>query len=237
MKQLQLPNRLFVTVTLTGIFTSIHSFAASVALLPSESFRFGTIVPHDPSFLSVYNVGSDNNIQHSIIRFDFSSIPNGATIDSATLTLTCFPFGYSQASGMQSDIYAVAVPWDSMADWFYSYASVPWSTAGGDVTGSSYATNNSVIFDSVGNKATWDVSNLVSIWTAGNLPNYGMLLKGSDGNGLHFFSTVAPGYGYSEIDPSYLPQMTVTYSIPEPSYVMLYAIALFGIIYKRQRSN
>ncbi len=202
-----------ITLLATSAAAILHPAAASATtdiLAPTSAFRIGTfdVNTHDTSLLAVYNIPSDNT-QHSILLFDFSSLPAGVVIDSAILTLTKYG-GWEQPSGTHSDVYAVAVPWNSNATWNQASSGNPWTTPGGDVTGAPYATNSEVI--GAGDvPVTWDVTSLVADWNSLTLPNYGMLLSATAGDSLHF-------------DPS-SPSLSVSYAAPEPASAML---LLFG---------
>lgn len=183
--------------------------AVTTNLSPTSAFRIGTWAPdlHDTSLLSVYNIPADNT-QHSILLFDFSSLPGGVVIDSAVLTLYKYG-GWEQPTGTQSEVSALAVPWDASATWNNASVGNPWTTPGGDVTGAAYATNSEVIGAGY-LPVTWDVTSLIAAWTSGSLPNYGLLLSANPGDSLHF-------------DPL-SPTLTISY-VPEPASAML---LLFG---------
>ena len=205
MKQNQL---IALLVTFTGFASILRPIIASadaITLKPTSDFRILAIDPshNDSTVLSVYNDGH-GNVQHSILQFDFSSIPVGATIDSATLTLYIAYANLQQPSGTHSDVYALAHLTDSTANWFQASIVVPWTTFGGDVTGAAYAINSDVISGSyIGEPVSWDVTSLVSAWEVSAQPNYGMLLAATPGDQLHFYSAT--------------PSLSIIYTVPAPS--------------------
>ncbi len=180
--------------------------------------------------MAVWNDGS--TVQHSLLKFDLSSIPAGAAINSATLTLVQWTFG--QPSGTESDVWAAARPWDVNASWNNATSGTPWTTPGGDFTGvagTPYASNSQYIPDvdlilhpnGAGSPVSWDVANLVSAWKSGAIPDYGMLLSGTLGEKLHFLTSSYP-------DSSLRPTLTVSYTaVPTPTPAALTSGLLIGL--------
>lgn len=155
-----------------------------------------------------------SSISNGVIQFDLSSIPAGATIASATLSLertggTIDPSGntmevlaltQSWVEGNQSTTAQACVSgvnWDSQD----CSAGLNWSTPGGTTNGTVYGstpittgTNNVII------------TSLVQAWYNGSLTNNGLLLKVAAGN--------TKVHGFSSRTGSAPPSLTILYTSP-----------------------
>lgn len=203
----------------------ILAVTTTVMLSPSEDYREteNGLFFHDTSILSVYNDGG-SNVQNSILQFDFTTIPIGAAIVSAELTLITYPWSYSQPIGTQSNIFAIATQPDNSTSMF-----------GIPVTGPAFATNSQTFTNANWAPVSWNVTNLVAVWCSGTLPNYGMQISGTVGDQLHFFSSTLTGPYSNPSDSVYQPQLAVTYTIPEPSALLLGGVAILGGLIQRKR--
>jgi hypothetical protein len=169
--------------------------------------------------LSTYHrAGNDQN---SLLLVDLSSIPAGRTITSAKLTLwhdTALYF--TGDNGIDTQVFRLTKPW---VNWEVTWNNatgvrptdfVTWDQPGGDFVGIKGQTDGS---DPYANTTlnlddaspgifplTLDVTSLVSEWYNGVSPNYGFLLTGLEGNGLHFHADRGA-------DPSVYPTLTVDF--------------------------
>jgi RHS repeat-associated protein len=101
------------------------------------------------------------NERRSLFYFDTSSIPSGAAITSATVTMKG-----GNASFGTIDVHTVLAPW--------SETSVTWNSLG-----TAYSPSPTTTFTDAGfsaGKTTFDIKPLVQQWVSGT-PNNGMLLK------------------------------------------------------------
>lgn len=138
--------------------------------------------------------GEFNSLQQTLARFDLSSIPAGATIDSAT-----FQAYLNQATGL-------------------SNVTVSFSRAGASWTESAVTWNNrpafySVSSASVGNTTgwvSWDATTLVRNWKSGAVANYGIGLSGPASGSLY-----ARRFGSREGGAA--PRLVVTYRQATPT--------------------
>jgi hypothetical protein len=129
-----------------------------------------------PGLHVVYVPGGSGWTERSLLYFNLSGLPGGATVDNATLTLN-LESGYG-LSTVTLDAY------DLLASW--SEGGVTWANQ--PATGSLRASQ------SVGSSAgsvTWDLTALVAGWQAGTITNYGLLLRGPEsGSGwFRYFSS------------------------------------------------
>jgi hypothetical protein len=155
---------------------------------------------HNQDILTAYNNGG-NNVQHSLLQFDLSSIPANQTIAFATLTV----YRDSQIwgggdNGMPTNVFRVSTPWvPTEATWNSASSGTPWKTPGGDYVGTTgrqatdpYASNMLNLVGTGGPNTSgifplfFDVSTLVNEWFTGVNPNNGLLIEGPAGNELHF---------------------------------------------------
>ena len=170
------------------------------------------------------STGSAGN-RRLIIRFDVSSIPSNATINSVTLAMFCtnvpsgatattqdlhrvtntWVEGTGLGAGTGGQIVAGAVTWASR-----EHSSVPWTSAGGDFDTTSSAALN--VGSTTGSKS-WAGSGLVAdvqAWVNGSQPNNGWILIGNESAG-----NTARGYGSAEnFSTSNQPALVVDFSAP-----------------------
>jgi hypothetical protein len=192
-------------------------------------------------FLAIFR--EPGNAQNTIIQFDLSTIPEGSTINSATLSLSAnsnlFPDG--NLGGASMDVYRVTRTWtENEVTWNSAETGTAWTNPGGDYVGttgvrdaSPYASNETTLPNNYGVLALeWDITSLVTEWLEGTSPNNGLLVRSFDGNHLHFTSTEHPtGPG---------PSITVDFTpVPEPIHIaLLSSLALCGLaVYRRTRQS
>jgi hypothetical protein len=153
---------------------------------------------------SVINSNKLNAKDRGVVRFDLSSIPAGAILDSAVLQMNLESIG-SGTSGTAA-LHRITAEWQELqASWKNRISSTPWSTDGGDYDPLS---EDTTAIDPAGGPVTWDVTGLAAAWRDSTYPNYGVIMLVSDGiNNANFSS--------SDIATAALrPKLTLNYSCP-----------------------
>lgn len=176
---------------------SYISFLVIFALLLVNSAYCSTaqINASQDSSITIYepyaNYGSETSLyinsfldhqQRSLVQFDLSSIPSGATISSATLKLYYGShYGGSEAApaGRTYWAYRVTHSWtESGVTWDSYDGTNPWTTAGSDYTVTDGA--SLTMPSSLPVWVQWDVTDIVSAWIEDGQPNYGFLIRDAD---------------------------------------------------------
>ena len=136
-----------------------------------------------------------NNIRRALIKFNLSSIPAGASINSVTLTLAVTDV--APGAGTQNyKIYKLTKDWgegtstgtgiggsatSTDATWSYSmFPSTNWASSGGDYSGTTLASLN---ISAIGNYTFLSTSNFVSAaqsWLDTPATNFGLILIGDE---------------------------------------------------------
>lgn len=156
--------------------------------------------------LSVYTSSGGNNIQRTLMRFDFSQVvlTGNERIESALLDLVAST-GFGGNPNRPMEIHRVLAPWNEQTlTWLQRDTNLPWNKPGGDFTGHSgqpYAVSTAAPGNT--DHVIWDITRLVDEWVEQAHPNYGLLLLSYDGNGLTFYQREAPATNFR-------PKLTIT---------------------------
>ena len=165
-----------------------------------------------------------NALRRSLMAFDLSTIPAGATITSVSLQIEVDAVGNPAA--LDYTLHRVTQDWGegtsigrgvaggaaTTDDATWQHAFFPatfWSSVGGDFVPAAVATT------SVADVGTYTFSSAtmvsqVQTWLTMPANNFGWILRGPEGtnqSAIRLFSREAP-------DPANRPQLTVTYSVP-----------------------
>ncbi|QDV47196.1 Cadherin domain protein [Stieleria neptunia] len=155
------------------------------------------------------NEGSDGSLsidrestdlQRALVQFNVSSIPVGATITNATLTLQATDVGGLLNIGA----YQLLEGWsESSATWNEASLGTPWSIGG--------ATYNSTALDTISTSSIgqhhFDVTALAQDWIDGSAQNYGILVGSPDGGGNRMAT-------YGSREGTVGPVLEITYTAP-----------------------
>jgi hypothetical protein len=126
----------------------------------------------DPLYLDVTKYNP--LVRFSIFQSEGGPVPNGATIQSATLSL------YKQLYGDTIRVNALLKPWvESQATWLVSQTGVPWTSPGASGSGTDFASAADALVAAPYN-AGWvnfDVTTRVQQWSGGPSTNFGWRLS------------------------------------------------------------
>jgi hypothetical protein len=205
---------------------AVRAQGTSLILHPNgNDVRISLFLPPDLNVslqdaLSVMHRQGNND--NSLMMFDLSSIPPGVSITDATLTLwvdqNLDPGG---DFGLATKVFRITKAWVNwQVTWAHASGIRPsdyslWTQQGGDFVGINgglipYTTNTLGIPDNAPEnppqvyRLDLNVTSLVSEWYKATYPNYGLMLTGEEGNGVHFHSDRGA-------DPSLYPALTVSY--------------------------
>jgi hypothetical protein len=189
----------FTITALAALALTLPARAASYELAPSQDARILGLPGYETAnfrddILSVYTSGA--NVQRTVIEFDLGPVGLAPTerVGSATLRLQA-SVGFGGSGGQPMEVYALTQPWtEDGVTWLRASAATPWSTAGGDFAGvggnaDGWAFAASPASVSQDGPVTRDLRELVDQWLEGVRPNYGLLLKSSERNGLTFIQS------------------------------------------------
>lgn len=185
--------------------------------------------------------------QKSLLRFDLGSVPAGATVESAVLTLYVDGHGgpgvWNNGNHVPTDVYRVTHAWvEGEATWNVRSSGIGWFPPGGSYVGttgqyetSPWATNSESV-SSPGDPLTWDVTALVQGWLDGTWDNDGLAVMTRTSfpmNQLHFRTV-------DFADPAYHPTLSLTF-VPLPGaaasgLVLLALLAIAGRARRRRRA-
>jgi hypothetical protein len=200
-----------IIALISAIMVMPAAAATTVTISPSDndcSIREGQPnTPYDTTVISVCSEEEENN--RGLIHFDLSSIPSGATIDSATLYLYMF---WSDEVDRTYNVHRVTASWtEAGATWKYrdKDAGIDWATPGGDYVSTETASASSGAAYDVW--VGWAVTSDVQAFVDGT-SNHGWLIRDAIEDDDDVFPCVS--FTPSEGPEANWPKLVVTYTPP-----------------------
>ncbi|MCU7870564.1 MAG: DNRLRE domain-containing protein [Candidatus Thiodiazotropha sp. (ex Lucinoma borealis)] len=145
---------------------------------------------------------ASNDTTRSLLHFNMGTIPAGARILEATLSLH-----RQSGSGRDQPVSAHRIknPWsEDLVTWNSRKSGINWDTPGGDFDNTAVATTP---VGPANTRYTWNITPLVQGWVDGSYPNYGVVLIAAIAGmaGERFHTSDDP-------DPSNWPSLSITYA-------------------------
>ncbi|MBS1251613.1 MAG: hypothetical protein MAG451_00646 [Anaerolineales bacterium] len=131
----------------------------------------------------------ERGIMRSALRFDLGSIPAGVVVEQARLQLFVVEAEAVDAQPMDVSVHDVTRPWSDCPTW----------DTLADAAGRSWG--RATIGSSV-ELATVDVTALVNAWLRGELPDYGLMLRGDEEHVGQMRGFVPPTSSQEDLRPS-----------------------------------
>ena len=171
-----------VTVTAAGIDPETLSFQDGVSPDANYEGTHDVLIAGEWGYQQTTNYNGSNLIfddyRSSLIKWDLSSIPSGASITSAEITF----FNYTVSSD-EYEIYEVTKDWvDSEATWMIAKTGQNWEIAG--AKGSS--DHGSTVLGTINMSGSWSTQTyplnsdgvaLIQSWIDGTKTNYGFIIQ------------------------------------------------------------
>jgi len=166
------------------------------------------------------NYGADQRIRvapgnrHGLLRFDLASLPPGAIVESATLSLHLLQH---DPGDMSVALHRVDAAWTEGtrdgsgaadgATWHTHDGTLAWGTSGGDYAAAAVDTVAVTSVD--GQRSEWDLTALAQQWVSAAAPNHGLLLRYASGASVdHAFASSDHPLASTH------PRLTVAYRCP-----------------------
>jgi pimeloyl-ACP methyl ester carboxylesterase len=165
-------------------------------------------VPHGSE--QMLHVKEGFGSKRTLMYFDLSSIPVGATVTAAALDLVV-GYRYPDANASVS-LYYLLKPWsETAATWVVTGLGQPWAAVGAGGTGTDYdaVRFQQATFGAANSVVHINVKDALQYWVDHPTGNYGLILRG-DSKDVRVWSIDCP-------TESKRPRLTVTYDLP-PNY-------------------
>jgi len=213
------------------LISTSFAMLGGLLIIPSVRADSVTLTPVADTFISEHFAGPNGSSaelvmgtqgdvangarNRGLVKFDLTSIPTNAFIDSVSLRVTVNKTA-SGGEGSLFHLHTVKVPWaESAGTWFVRSAGQNWATPGG-AAGTDYAEDSSGNTFVGGTGATTFETTTglvadVTAWLNSPTSNYGWLIKTEDES----VEKTAGRFSARE-HPNTSPQLTVQYTVPPP---------------------
>ncbi len=164
----------------------------------------------------VVEYSSSSDISSALLSFDLASLPAGATISSARLTVTATTAQNDPALTIR--LYRLRRAWvGSQATWNAAASGQPWAAGGAnDTTADRYATATaSAVTVGINTPVEFDITSLATLWANTPAQNFGMILRAEGTAGplnkalYSFVSSEAAGGSVTPLRP----KLTIVYTL------------------------
>lgn len=153
------------------------------------------------------------NTWRTLLEFDISELPGGATLNSASLELDYYSYTTTDPVGKTIWVYKLTKQdWvQSQATWNIYKSGSDWTTPGGDYVTSDPAGGSTTFPDSYG-WMTWNVLPIVQDAYSGSIPAEFLIRFANEG--LASGDTIAKWYSTDyPTDPSLRPKLVIDYTV------------------------
>lgn len=161
--------------------------------------------------------------QKSLLRFDLTSIPQGAEVISATLEVYVWRKEISTGGNTDVGIYRILRPWDENAVTYYKATTTEnWQVAGCNGSADRESVHTaSTRFDGENVTKAWrndTLRDLVQSWVSDPAHNFGVVLIGENELTAQRWWVRSSQYtGSTQADKAKRPKLTVTYRVATPT--------------------
>jgi len=186
-----------------------HDGAAEIVLQPDDTTSNDScMLLVDPTWVPypldrLYCSGNPPPLFRFCAQFDLSSIPAGATINSAIATFTTYPYSGQHHFWIAAYRLTSAFKKEFLC-WNNRDSGTPWNTPGGD-----FAEEIDRCEGGATDPAIFDMTNTVRGWLNGDYPNYGIITEPYSNYTFHFWCSARCA------DPASHPKLVVNYESPK----------------------
>ena len=153
-----------------------------------------------------------NDLLSVMLRFDLSTIPADADIESAMLSL--WAYQNTNSNLLVADVFSVLRPWTvTETTWLSATLASPWTAPGANGIDSDRSAVSADVqgLDSYNHWYTFTVSALVETWVRDAQSNNGMIIKGRQGDAVQYSL-----WSSEALNSALRPFLMITYRRPPP---------------------
>ena len=153
-----------------------------------------------------------NDLLSVMMRFDLSTIPADAEIESAMLSL--WAYQSTNSNLLVADLYSVLRPWTvTETTWLSATQAIAWTSAGANGIGSDRSASSVDVqgFDSYNHWYTFTVTSLAESWVRDAQSNNGVIIKGRQGDAVQYSV-----WSSEALNAALRPFLVIAYRRPPP---------------------